>query len=352
MATWVDFKELRSKLKMAGVLARYNVELKARGDRATGFCPLPGHQSKGNGRRRSPSFSCHLVKGIFQCFSCGAKGNCLDFACLMDGGNPDDPASLRKTALELQKIFGIESSRPSNTRPKTNDSARATARAENTAPSRPIIVNAPLNFELKHLDPEHPYLLSREFTPETIEHFGLGYCSKGMMAGRIAIPLHDAAAKLIGYAGRLVDDDKIDAENPKYRFPGTRERNGTTYEFRKSEFLYNGHRISKPIDDLIVVEGFASVWWLWQNGFKDVLALMGSSCSPEQVRLIIDVLSSDGRIWVLPDADDAGEKCAIDVLSNVAPYRFCRWVRLDAEKQPTDYGPEELTQLIAWRKQT
>jgi DNA primase len=103
---------------------------------------------------------------------------------------------------------------------------------------------------------------------------------------------------------------------------------------------------------LIVVEGFASVWWLWQNGFKDVLALMGSSCSPEQVRLIIDVLSSDGRIWVLPDADDAGEKCAIDVLSNVAPYRFCRWVRLDAEKQPTDYGPEELTQLIAWRKQT
>src|SRR5277367_6416726 len=118
MATWVDFKELRSKLTMAGVLARYNVELKARGDRATGFCPLPGHQSKGNGRKRSPSFSCHLVKGIFQCFSCGAKGNCLDFACLMDGGDPKDAASLRKTAIELQQIFGIASSKPSQKKPK------------------------------------------------------------------------------------------------------------------------------------------------------------------------------------------------------------------------------------------
>src|SRR5438132_6136261 len=102
MLTWVDFKELRSKLKFSDVLASYNVQLKVKGDRATGFCPLPGHRSKTDGRRHSPSFSCHLAKGIFQCFSCGGKGNVLDFACLMDGGNPDNPASFREAALKLQ----------------------------------------------------------------------------------------------------------------------------------------------------------------------------------------------------------------------------------------------------------
>ena len=38
--------------------------------------------------------------------------------------------------------------------------------------------NAPLDFELKGLDAEHPYLLSRGFTPETIEQFGLGLASQ------------------------------------------------------------------------------------------------------------------------------------------------------------------------------
>jgi DNA primase len=42
-----------------------------------------------------------------------------------------------------------------------------------------VIVNASLDFELKGLDATHPYLLGRGFTPETIKHFGLGFCSRG-----------------------------------------------------------------------------------------------------------------------------------------------------------------------------
>jgi DNA primase len=50
----------------------------------------------------------------------------------------------------------------------------------------PVIVNSPLDFELKHLDPVHPYLPGRGFTPETIAHFGLGFCSKGSLNDRIS----------------------------------------------------------------------------------------------------------------------------------------------------------------------
>src|SRR5258708_479350 len=40
---WVDFRELRAKLNFSEVLKHYHVELKVKGDQATGFCPLPGH---------------------------------------------------------------------------------------------------------------------------------------------------------------------------------------------------------------------------------------------------------------------------------------------------------------------
>jgi DNA primase len=208
-----------------------------------------------------------------------------------------------------------------------------------------VVVNAPLDFTLKHLDPKHAYLSSRGFTPETIEHFGLGYCNKGMMAERTAIPLHDAAGKLIGYAGRLVDDAKVSDENPKYRFPGTRERDGIAYEFHKSEFLYNGHGIDKPVPDLIVVEGFASVWWLWQHGYPNVVALMGNSISVKQAELLRDLLGCDGRLWILSDGDNAGEHCAKALFLNLAPHHFVRWLRLD-DGQPTDLSSEELDALL------
>ncbi len=345
MATWIDFKELRAKLKIGDVLASYNVKLKVKGDRATAFCPLPGHKGSGDEKRHSPSFSVHLRKGIFQCFSCGGKGNVLDLACLMDGGNPDDPASIRKTAIRLQETLSGHSNMPANAK-DSSPSAKSTEREEDAEPTGPLVVNALLDFTLKHLDPKHPYLSSRGFTPETIDHFGVGYCAKGMMAERIAIPLHDAKGKLVGYAGRLVDDTKISDENPKYRFPGTRERSGITYAFHKSEFLYNGHRIAAPVDHLCVVEGFAGTWSLWQANYRNVVALMGASCSDEQGKLIVELVKPDGKVWLMPDGDNAGMQCAKSLFERISPYRFVRWVCLTPDRQPTDFLADELAHLF------
>ena len=342
MSTWIDFKELRSKLKIADVLATYNVKLKVKGDRATAFCPLPGHKGSGDAKRHSPSFSVHLVKGIFQCFSCGGKGNVLDFACLMDGGDPDDPASIRKTAVRLQETFLS----PAKPEAKASPSPDPTTLEDDPKATGPVIVNAPLAFELKHLDSEHPYLSSRGLSPETIEHFGLGFCAKGMMAERIAIPLHDPHGKLIGYAGRVVDDDKVSDENPKYRFPGTRMRNGETHVFRKSEFLYNGHRIAGPVDELFVVEGFPGTWRLWQERYRNTVALMGASCSDAQGKLIVDLVKPDGKVWLMPDGNNAGMQCAKSLFEQVSPHRFVRWVCLPPEKQPTDFAADELKHLF------
>jgi len=344
--TWIDFKELRSNLKFLDVLQFYKVDVKVRGDRASGICPLPGHPAK-EGKRRA-SFSCHLTKGVFQCFSCQGKGNLLDFAVLMDGGQPDDPVAFRKTALRLAEQFGIQTQRRnSETRSSKNPAPAPTPLPTPVdgvpAPSVPVIINAPLDFELKHLDPTHSYLKDRGFTAETIERFGLGFCDKGMMKDRIAIPLHDAEGRLVGYAGRLVDDSKTSDESPKYRFPGSREREGKMYEFRKSHLLYGLHYLPANVNDLIVVEGFASVWWLHQHGYTNVVALMGSHASSEQMDLILGRLSEDGRLYIFTDEDDAGRECAKSLLCNMASRRWVKWIRCgDEYKQPTDFTADEL----------
>src|SRR5580693_6809269 len=156
-ATWIDFKALRAKLDFEQVLRHYDVDVKRKGKQHHGFCPLPSH----NGKRNSASFSANLERGIFQCFGCGAKGNVLDFAALMEKVDPKVGASLREVALRLQQRFCPESAdTPKSARafPAPKPETRETSAAAQTSPA---IVNAPLDFELKGLDAEHPYLLGR-----------------------------------------------------------------------------------------------------------------------------------------------------------------------------------------------
>ncbi len=208
-----------------------------------------------------------------------------------------------------------------------------------------VVVNAPLDFMLKDLDPKHPYLRDRGFQPDTIEYFGLGFCARGLMQGRVAIPIHDVADNLVGYAGRLVSDAAVDEEHPKYLFPAPRERGNRRMEFHKSELLYNANRLFWPMADIVVVEGFPSVWWLTQWGWPDVVSVMGSTVSHAQAGIILSALIPDGRVWILTDGDPGGEGCAKAALALLAPHRFCRWMKLKAG-QPTDLTPGDLEELL------
>lgn len=337
---WVDFKEVREGVDFGQVLDDYGVEYKSKGDggQVQAFCPLPGHSGGG---KRSPSFSARLTKPFaFQCFSCGAKGNVIDFVALMEGLDPEKMGDVRMAALQLQaRYLGRE---PTQSKAPRRSKARPATKkaAAKPAEDRPRIINAPLDFELKGLDPKHPYLTERNLDAETIEGFGLGYSNRGLMKGRIAIPLHDTEGKLIGYAGRLVDDSQINGEHSKYLFPGSRDRDGTVYEFRKGEFLFNGFRLETPADDILIVEGFFSLFWMMQCGYENIVALMGATCSAKQAELLLKMTKPSSRIWVIPDGDKAGERCAASVLTQTAHQRFVRWIKLAEGQEPEDfYGP-------------
>jgi DNA primase len=338
MGQWINFKELRKQVDFEKVMGFYGIEIKRKKqDQHLGFCPLPAHK----GKKNSASFSVNLAKGIFQCFGCGATGNVLDFVCRMEGLSPSNPQEVRKAAILIQEQIIAGSAQTSEPK-KPADKPKEVSSA-----SSAVLINQPLDFELKGLDPSHPYLKERGWSDETIKRFGLGYCARGLMQGRIVIPIHNSTGKLVGYAGRLVDDTAISEDNPKYRFPGERDRNGVTLEFRKSLLLYNHHRIPTPVSDLVVVEGFASVCHLYQHQHENVVAVMGASCSDEQADMIVElVIPEGGRVWILTDGDEAGERCAIDILTKVSPHRFCRWVKLDEGIQPTDLSALQLSLLF------
>lgn len=367
---WIDFKELRQQLSIAQVLAHYRVSIRQKADQGSGFCPLPTHQpARGTQRKRSPSFSVNFAKNVWQCFGCGASGNVLDLACRLEGLDPGDGDNVRQVALELARTFGLDTERPrraqkridhtdADAQPKKDQQALETPAdrgwAEGGAAHRGIandtvsdvVVNSILDFELKNLDSSHPYLLQRGFTEETIQRFGLGFCSRGVMKDRIAIPIHDPQGCLLAYAGRLVDDQLIDAEHPKYLFPGPRERNGKRLEFHKSLVVYNLNRLEqRPLDHLIVVEGFPSVWWLSQHGHANVVAVMGSTASADQLRLIETSVTPAGTVWILPDGDEAGTRCAQSLLA-LSSERSVRWLKLDPGEQPTDLSGHELESLL------
>ena len=74
---WVNFKELRARLRFDEVLRLYDVEVRAKGEQHHGPCPLPGH----TGSRQQPCFSANLKRGIFHCFGCGARGTSSSSPC-------------------------------------------------------------------------------------------------------------------------------------------------------------------------------------------------------------------------------------------------------------------------------
>jgi DNA primase len=343
---WIDFRALRKELSFAKVLEHYGVKLKVKGKQATGFCPLPTHR----GQRRSPSFSVQLEKDVFQCFGCSAKGNVLDFAARMEGLDPFRGGDIRSVALKLRDIFGLTGgNRNGNVRRTSPDvQPRRTQAEPSTQKDLRIVVNEPLDFELKNLDLEHPYLSGRGFTEDTVKTFGLGYCNRGLFKSRIAIPIHDALGRLVGYAGRVVDERSISDENPKYKLPPPRERDGKLFEFRKSLLLYNQHRLPVKVTDLVVVEGFPATWWLTQHGFTSTVAVMGADCSEEQAKLILDRVEFDGRVWIMSDGDEGGGRLAQNLFERVAPYRFVRWVKLRDGEQPTSLTSDELAAVLTF----
>jgi DNA primase len=81
--TWVNYKEIKARVRMEQVLEHYGVlgELHEKGDNLVGRCPI--HKGT-NGNQ----FHVSRAKNNFMCFgNCHEGGNVIDFVVMMEGGN-------------------------------------------------------------------------------------------------------------------------------------------------------------------------------------------------------------------------------------------------------------------------
>jgi len=210
---------IKEKVGMEDILEHYELlkSLKKRNDELVGFCPI--HDEKHYNKN---SFCVSTVKNNWHCFSCGAGGNILDFVAAMEN------VKIRQAGILIQKWFGIASQED---RKLVKEKREIKApKEEKKEPEE--VVNLPLTFELKTLDPNHAYLKERGLEKETIKEFGLGYCKRGLMKERIVIPIHNEKGELVAYAGRYPGDPP-EGES-KYKFPA---------KFKKSLVVFNLNRV-------------------------------------------------------------------------------------------------------------
>lgn len=328
MPNWVNFADIRKRVSIEDVLLRYyRVDnLKRDGNKLVGPCPI----HKGDSPR---SFHVDLEKNLWHCFTkCQKGGNQIDLVVAMED------CSIRDAALKLQAFFGATSEKPSvseqGSGSEKRDLPQPERKAEQTSEEEAPAENPPLDVKLS-LAPDHPHLIQdRGLKVETVQHFGIGYCSRGILRGMIAIPIHDDEGTLVAYAGRRLKAADI-KEHGKYKFPKG---------FKKELVLYNFHRAKEHQAEhgLILVEGFFSVVKLYEAGLPNVVASMGCELSDQQARLLRDAKD----VVFIFDGNDAGHTGALKAKEKLTPYVTVRVVKLQAGTEPESFSPKALRWLL------
>lgn len=352
--TRIDFKFIRQHpdLDFEKVLSHYGIPLLKDGQKEGQYKAIcPFHDD------HKPSMKVNLDKNIFNCFVCETSGNILDFVVEYD------EVSLRTAAKTVANICGIptapgETKKPRSGKKAARSGAKSSRAKRNeksnrksvgsgskaqSEPSEPsgeseenkdnseveVLENKPLKFTLKNLITEHPFFEKRGLTPEIIDTFGLGIATRGIMADRLAIPIHNSKGELVAYCGRYVGNE-IPEDEPKYKLPAG---------FHKELVLYNLNRVHQQNHEgnLILVESYFSVFRLHQMGLS-VVSPMGRSLSQTQINLLV----SHGfkKILLLHDGDDPGRAAVTTVSRQLLEVGF----DVIAPVVPEDFKPHRLSE--------
>lgn len=339
----IDFKAVRRDADFETVLAAYDIELIKDGTKPHQYKALcPFHDDN------NPSLGVNTEKNVFNCFSCEAQGNILEFVMKMDR------LEARPAAIKIAQLCGLpgadapERKRRGKGKPSAKPKAKPKPppAAETPAPVSPPAdeskpdgnpYNPPLSFELNlELDDAlKVWLESRGIDHHMMRDFSLGRASKRSksIGDRLAIPLHDAKGRLVGYCGRFVGDELPDKDTPKYKLPA---------KFQKELELFNLHRIVGRPKVLVVFESYLSVMRF--NRHVPCVSPFGRSISPQQVELVRAMRPE--RTVVVFDGDEPGRTGAASVAGALAGVCWVRTLALPDGVKPHHLDWDDLSERL------
>lgn len=221
-------------------------------------CLNPDHEDK------NPSMRIDKITGVFQCWSCGFKGNLFNF-------------------------YGKKANQLQIKRQKVKDKI-AEKLAENVGLEIPI--NAvPFTQEW------------RDISAETFKHFEAFQHSDPIFTGRVIIPIRAYSGKIVAFSGRHM----IEGHSPKYMiYPN------------KAKLPLFPADIDIVDGRVILVEGLFDMMNLWDKGLKNVLCTFGTRTllgkeSKGPARLELLRIKGVYGVDIFFDNDDAGQKAAASV---------------------------------------
>ncbi len=319
MARYADDKleEIRARADIADVIGAH-VRLRRAGRNLVGLCPF--HNEK------TPSFSVNPERGFFHCFGCGAGGTVFDFVMRTEG------LSFPEAVESLARRYGIAL-------PERGGGATAAGAGERDAALRANQTAAEFFAHVLWNTPEgggaREYLERRGVAPETARTFMLGFAperqanlaraldkrgllaaavriglvrqdsggTRDMFRARLMFPIRDAQGRVLAFGGRVLDQ-----RLPKY----INSPESALYSKSRSVYgLCEARAAIAGADRAIVVEGYLDAIAMWQAGFKETVAGLGTALTVDQLRLL-------GRhtrnVFACFDGDAAGSKASLRAL--------------------------------------
>lgn len=263
------------------------------------ICKCPFHK---DGTEEHPSFGIHRTTGVFNCFTCGARGNLVHLV------------ASRLGVTEMEAIRLIEREQLNITiETVKNYEIPSWVNRYSKRDGIPVLNDSVLELYKEN----HPYLQQRGITIETAEAWGCGY---DRWMDRITFPVRDLKNNLLGIIGRSVTD-----QTPKYYFYDGFPKGGTLYGLNKFE---------ESNDTVIVCEGVIDVMWLWQSGIRNVVAIMGSMMTDAQAEIVRE-LGTRLIIWLDNDAAGMkGTKLIVEKLSSRMRISQVVWANFPDFKDP------------------
>lgn len=319
-------RTLKEKVNIVEVAGSY-MTLEKRG--ATYWACCPFHHEK------TPSFAVNEAGQYFHCFGCGESGDVIRLVSELDSLDFMDAV---KSLAERAKL----------PMPETGPDNQKTAELKRKRDTLLKILNDCAHFYLDNLnsgkaDAHINYILKRQIPSNMVRTFGLGaslnftdlpkyLLQKGYsrqdivdsgtvnevdgrltdaQGGRLIFPLINSYNEVIGFGGRALKKTDFG------KYVNTRD----TLIFNKRKNLYNINLLKKlkrtqTVKEVIMVEGYMDTLSLYQAGFKNVVASMGTSLTQDQARLIKRYVDT---VLISYDGDGAGQKAnlrGLDVLKD------------------------------------
>ncbi|UCG30601.1 MAG: DNA primase [candidate division WOR-3 bacterium] len=336
-------EEVKRQTDIVDIIGRY-VQLKKMGKNYRGLCPF--HSEK------NPSFYVNPEKGIYYCFGCKKGGNAINF--LMEYEKLDFPDAIKR----LAKNLGIEIDTTKGLRYKelyevneqacqfyahclTKDIGR---RGQEYLLRRNMKLDKLQDFRLGYAPASGgltTFMRQKGFSVARLQQAGLISTNRELFRDRLIFPIFNLSGRIIGFGGRGIDD----FIQPKYL------NSPETPIFKKGDGLYGLYQSKEKIrskGEVMLVEGYFDLLSIYQHGFDNISAPLGTSLTEQQALLLSRFAR---KAMILFDGDLSGIKAALRAIGLLIDAQVDVFVTLLPENSDPDtfinaQGAEALQELV------